>query len=116
MHHFLSGARNNLDIDLRTKLLYHPLNGIIISRHHHAEFNNIYGYQRTRVTQFQEYVDSIYKLISSQAKSKDLEGSETRRDSSLAENVQRLEKLQKRLEEIKIGLAKDLHPEFAKLM
>ena len=49
---------------------------------------------------------SIYKLISSQAKSKDLEGSETRRDSSLAENAQRLEKLQKRLEEIKIGVAK----------
>jgi len=59
---------------------------------------------------------SIYKLISSQAKSKDLEGSETRRYSSLAENAQRLEKLQKRLEEIKIGLAKDLPPEFAKLM
>lgn len=116
MHHFFSGARNNLDVDLRTKLLYHPLNGIIISRHHHAQFHNTYGYQRTTLTQFHQYVDSIYKLISSQAKSKNLEGSETRRDSSLAENAQRLEKLQKRLEEIKIGLAKDLPPEFAKLM
>jgi hypothetical protein len=35
-----------------------------------------------------------------------LDGSETRRDGSLAEKGQRLKKLQERLEEIKIELAK----------
>lgn len=65
----------------------------------------IYGYQRNTVRQF----DGIYTQISIQAKPKGLEGSETKVNSpQLAEKGQRIMKLRERLEEIKVGLAKDL--------
>lgn len=106
MHHFFSGARN---ITLqRSCLLYHRLNGIMLTKEYHADFHRIYGYQINTVRQFQEYVDGIYTQISIQAKPKGLEGSETRVNSpQLAEKGQRIMKLRERLEEIKVGLAKD---------
>ena len=89
----------------------------MITKEYHAKFHKLYGYQRNMLLQFQEYVNSIYKQISNQAKSKGLEGSETSvHDLQLAEKGQRIMELRERLEEVKVQLAKDLPLELAELL
>ena len=111
MHHFFSGARNNQNLMIRDKLLHHPHNGIVITQAIHTDFHDKFGYQRNNLKQFQIYVYEIYKPISSQAKHLSLEGSETRRY-----DLQRIRRLQERLEETKLELAKALPPSLAQLL
>nr|YP_010732285.1 putative HNH homing endonuclease [Polulichloris maxima]WDY13199.1 putative HNH homing endonuclease [Polulichloris maxima] len=105
MHHFFSGSKKH-STKIRDLLLYAPLNGILLEKRFHVDFHNRYGYQENNLDQFESYIEYLAMLISSQAKPKCLEGSETRANDLLplltrAGQKEKILKLHERLEKIK---------------
>ena len=108
MHHFFSGARYET-VDIRNALLYEPNNGILLAEYFHRAFHKEFGFQRNTFQQFQTFVKSLETLISSQAQQECWEGSETRvNDPTILQSLQleRIMKLQERLENVKENLRK----------
>lgn len=86
--HHLEGAATH------PALTYHPLNGILIKKELHIQFHKKFGYSKTTLEQFQEFIMLLIKetLISSQASPGGEEGSETK-----AYDPDRIMKLHERL-------------------
>jgi hypothetical protein len=103
VHHLYCAKKN-------PNLIYEPENGIVLQKAWHELFHKEYGYGNNTLKQFLEFLDILQtpkfnfkfsKLISSQANSEGLEGSETR-----AYDPERVMELQECLEKIDQKLQK----------